>query len=81
MERGPLHDDINTLTSKQRLQVVMESVNIQIGKHRSAVNAEDGGHRKHIYTLPAPLPDGTRQSIRVSGRILHTHTPCTTGEV
>ena len=101
MEMAPLHEEINTLTSKKlwtsstesvchqrasnildfqkRLQVVMESVNIHIGKHRPAVNAEDGGHRKQIYTLPAPLPDGTRQSIRVSGRILHWVLGCNGG--
>ena len=94
MGMAPLHEEINTLTSKKpwtsstesvfhqrasnildfqkRLQVVMESVNIHIEKYRPvAVNAEDGGHRKYIYTLPAPCSDGTRQSIMVSGRILH----------
>jgi len=61
----------NILDFQKRLQVVMESVNIHIEKYRPAVNAEDGGHRKHIYILPAPLSDGTRQPIMVSGRILH----------
>ena len=68
MEMAPLHEEINTLTSKKlwisstesvchqrasnildfqkRLQVAMESVNIHIGKHRPAVNAQDGAHRK-----------------------------------
>ena len=58
------------LDFQNRLQVVIESVDMHIGKHRPAVNTEDGGHRKYIYTLPAPLPDSTRPSIRVSGSIL-----------